>query len=598
MANPRIGTELAGYRIEALLAEGGMGVVYLAEDARLGRKVALKLLRPELADDPRFAQRFLAETHRAAAIEHASIVPVHEAGEADGTLYLAMRYVRGSDLAGLLAREQRLVPARSLALLQGVAAALDAAHARGLVHRDVKPSNILVGEETGGEHAYLTDFGLAKDVAAASLTASGQFLGTVDYVASEQIQGEPVDGRADVYSLAAVLFECLAGQPPFRRETPVATIWAHVQDAPPSLSALRPELPLELDAVLARALAKSPEERFQRCGELIAAARAALGLEPEQLGALAGPPPRALLEHCGEVLRLLLEGRLVPVLASGANLSRPPRGQAARPPPAEAELAAHLADRFGYPPEGVVELPRVSQFVAVTRGDGPLWDELHHLLDADYASPPVHRLLAGLPALLRAHGSPPLLLVSTGYDTALERALAEAGEPLDVVAYVAGGRHRGRFWHLSPEGDATLIESPKAYTEVSPERGTVLLRLHGGVDRALERERESFVVTEDDYIAYLDGGAAAIPVSLAARLRRSHFLFLGYDVRDWSLRVLLRRLWGEETGRYRSWAASPASDPLERRFWLARGVEPLEVPLEQYAELLAQAAERLAAAAP
>ena len=592
-ADPRIGTELAGYRIEAGLGQGGMGIVYLAHDPRLDRKVALKLLSPELADDPAFRRRFLDESRRAAAIEHPSIVPIHEAGDAAGVLYIAMRYVRGTDLGAVLHHESRLTPERALALLGGIADALDAAHSRGLVHRDVKPSNVLVAEAIAGEHAYLTDFGLAKDLSAASLTASDHFLGTVDYVAPERIEGHDVDSRADVYALGAVLFECLTGEPPFRRETPVATVWAHVHEGPPSTSLRRPELPVEIDDILGRALAKAPSDRYANCTDLLWAARAALGVTRSD----AAPEPpirphqRALVDHCRSVLRTLLEGRVVPVLGTAAYVPASP--EPGRLPPAGVDLAAHLAGRFGYPPADLVELPRVSQYVAVTHGDGPLWDELHDVLDVDYAPAPAHRLVAALPPLLRARGGPPLLVVTTGYDAALDWSLDEAHEDADVVGYVAAGRNRGRFWHRAPDGSTTLIEIPNAYADASPEKRTVVLRLRGGVDRTPSRERESFVVTEDDYIGYLDGDAGTIPVAVAARLRRSHLLFLGYDVRDWNLRVLLRRLWGDETGRYRSWAVLAQPDQVERQYWLSRGVEVLDAPLHQYLDVLGRTAAEL-----
>jgi hypothetical protein len=186
-----------------------------------------------------------------------------------------------------------------------------------------------------------------------------------------------------------------------------------------------------------------------------------------------------------------------------------------------------------------------------------------------------------------------MLVATTGYDVAIERTLAEAGEEADIVAYIAAGRDRGRFWHRAPDGFTALIEIPNAYADASPERRTVVLRLSGGVDRTPGRDRESFVVTEDDYIGYLDPEAGAIPVALAARLRRSHFLFLGYDVRDWSLRVLLRRLWGDDTVRYRSWAVLPEPDPLVRRFWQARGVEVVDARLTEYVEVLSRAAGEL-----
>ena len=275
-ATPRIGTVFAGYRIVALRGRGGMSVVYRAENPRLGNEVALKLLSAELAEDESFRERFVRESRTAASISHPHIIPIYDAGDADGVLYIAMRYVEGPDLK-MLARDG-LPPARVLRLGAQVASALDAAHARGLIHRDVKPANILLEAGAEEEHAYLADFGLTKHVAShTGLTGSGQFVGTIDYMAPEQIEGRQVDARADVYALGCVLFECLAGSPPYRRETDVAVLWAHLQDEPPLLSSGRPELPEAADGVLAKALAKDPEERQATCGQLVRELRAALG---------------------------------------------------------------------------------------------------------------------------------------------------------------------------------------------------------------------------------------------------------------------------------------------------------------------------------
>jgi ABC-type branched-subunit amino acid transport system substrate-binding protein/streptogramin lyase len=263
------GSTLAGYRVEELVGRGGMGVVYRATDLRLDRPVALKLIAPELAQDDRFRSRFLKESRLAAALDHPSVLPIYEAGESDGQLYLAMRYVEGHDLKRLLARDRTLTPQRTVAVLGQVAGALDAAHRRGLVHRDVKPANVLVDEDG---HAYLADFGITKQAGAAS-TETGEMVGTLDYLAPEQIRGEPVDERTDSYALGCVLYECLAGAPPFRRETQAETLWAHLHDEPPSLGG-----PPELDAVLSRALAKERDERWASCRELVDAMGAALGL--------------------------------------------------------------------------------------------------------------------------------------------------------------------------------------------------------------------------------------------------------------------------------------------------------------------------------
>jgi serine/threonine-protein kinase len=273
-----VGTQLLDYRIERLLGRGGMGVVYLAEDVRLRRKVALKLLAADLADDERFRQRFLRECELAAAIDHPHVTPIYRAGETDGVLYIAMRYVPGTDLKALVRREGALDPLRALAIVKQVATALDAAHEHGLVHRDVKPANVLIADQAGSEHAYLSDFGLVKSASASTgLSAAGQFLGTIDYVAPEQIRGEPVDGRADLYSLGCLCFECLTGEVPFRRETDIASIYAQLQADPPPASARRRGLPPELDRVLARALAKKPGARYTTCREFAAAVETALG---------------------------------------------------------------------------------------------------------------------------------------------------------------------------------------------------------------------------------------------------------------------------------------------------------------------------------
>jgi class 3 adenylate cyclase/ABC-type branched-subunit amino acid transport system substrate-binding protein/tRNA A-37 threonylcarbamoyl transferase component Bud32 len=276
------GTEVAGFRILSLVGEGSSGAVYLAEDVTLARRVALKVLAPELARDVRFRDRFLRESRLAAALDHPHIVPIYAAGEMDGLLYLAMRYVEGRDLRALLDALGRLAPARAVAIVSQVASALDVAHEKGLVHRDVKPGNVLVGSVAGADHAYLCDFGLAKHASgAASLTRERAFAGTIDYIAPEQIEGANVDLRTDVYALGCVLFECLAGAPPFRRENDVATLHAHLAMPPPSVTESRQDLPEALDDVVAGALAKDPSARYPSCGELAAAARAAVqGHEP------------------------------------------------------------------------------------------------------------------------------------------------------------------------------------------------------------------------------------------------------------------------------------------------------------------------------
>jgi tRNA A-37 threonylcarbamoyl transferase component Bud32/streptogramin lyase len=274
----RIGTELAGYRIEHVLGRGGMSVVYRAHDLRLKRKVALKLLAPELAEDERFRERFLRESQLAASLDHPNVVPVYEAGELEGLLYIAMRYVPGTDLKALLRADGALAPDRALAFVTQVGTALDAAHERGLVHRDVKPSNVLLTGRPGKEHCYLADFGLSTSASDRSVVADPRHVvGTIDYVAPEQIRDGEIDGRADVYSLACLLYECLTGDVPFRRPSDVAVIYAHLEEPVPKASERGAAVNAELDAVLERGLAKVPAERWQTCGALVEAARSALG---------------------------------------------------------------------------------------------------------------------------------------------------------------------------------------------------------------------------------------------------------------------------------------------------------------------------------
>lgn len=284
-----------------------MAVVYRARDLRLDRTVALKLLAPELARNDTFRRRFTHESRVAAAIDHPHIVPVFEAGERDGVLYIAMRYVAGLDLRHLLdqrAEGDPLPPATVVRITAQVASALDAAHDHGLVHRDVKPGNILVAQGTDSdhpEHVYLTDFGLTKkSLSLTGFTTVGQFVGTLDYVAPEQISGRPVDGRCDVYSLACVVYEMLAGGPPFQRDDDMALLWAHQYDQPPPLAERRSGAPPGFDAVLAKALAKRPDDRYGSCLRFVAALRtAATGARAPALtdpGALPadlppGPPP-------------------------------------------------------------------------------------------------------------------------------------------------------------------------------------------------------------------------------------------------------------------------------------------------------------------
>jgi class 3 adenylate cyclase/tetratricopeptide (TPR) repeat protein len=295
-AEIRPGSDLAGYRLVSLLGRGGMSTVFVAEDLHLGRAVALKVLSSDLAENPEFRDRFVRESRLAASLDHPNIVPVYSAGEEEGVLYIAMRYVEGTDLKTLIRDEGDLGLDRTVEILGQVAGALDAAHEAGLVHRDVKPGNILLAHKKGSPHAYLADFGLTKQTASTTgFTSSGQFLGTLDYAAPEQIQGTALDGRTDQYSLGCVAYQCLTGEVPFPREYEMATLWAHVQDPPPRVSEHRRELPPALDEVIARAMAKDPNNRFSTTGEFVAQLGTARGA-PSDLSP-AGPLGASTYRH-------------------------------------------------------------------------------------------------------------------------------------------------------------------------------------------------------------------------------------------------------------------------------------------------------------
>ena len=297
--SPRLGSMFGRYRIESVLGRGGMGVVLLATDTELQRPVALKFLAPELAHDPVFRERFVRESRLAAAIEHPAIVPIYEAGALGDSLFIAMRYVPGADLGAVLRAESPLSLERCLSVATQLADALDAAHRRGLVHRDVKPGNVLI--EAGGERAYLTDFGLTRRSGDAAPWSTTGPVGTLDYMAPEQVGHGVIDGRADQYSLACLLFHCLTGEPPFRGQTEAAVLYAHVHTRPPAVSALRPGLGSALDAAVARGLAKDPAARFPDCRSLAAAASGAggsgRGMDAVGGAAGAGDRGRAYLER-------------------------------------------------------------------------------------------------------------------------------------------------------------------------------------------------------------------------------------------------------------------------------------------------------------
>jgi Protein kinase domain len=323
------GDEIAGYRIEGVAGRGGMGVVYRAVQLALDRRVALKVIAPEYAADAEFRRRFERESRMAGSIRHPNVITIYDAREEDGLLFITMDYIEGTDLRTVLSERGRLDPARATDLVGQVASALDAAHARGLVHRDVKPANVLLASEDGGEHAYLTDFGLSKTAGMdSSLTQAGAMIGTTDYAAPEQLEGEPVDARADVYSLTCVLFQALTGRVPFERDKPAATIFAHISAEPPSVREVAPDLPAELDEVIGRGMAKRPSARYLSAGDLATAAKAAaVGGAPAveersvAVGEAATAEPAPRRRFPGRTLAVVLAGATavlaVVLLASG-----------------------------------------------------------------------------------------------------------------------------------------------------------------------------------------------------------------------------------------------------------------------------------------
>src|SRR3954470_10240459 len=323
MAELTPGTPFAGCRIDAVVGRGGMGLVYRAVDLRLGRPVAIKLIAAERATDPEFRARFEREARLTASIDHPNVIPIYAAGEEDGHLFLVMRYVDGTDLQALLSESGRLSPARAAAVVAQVGQALDAAHAAGLVHRDVKPANVLLT----GTHVYLSDFGIGRaDSADTQLTDSGEWIGTVDFMAPEHLRAERTDARSDVYALGCVLYAALTGTSPFRRGTVPATVLAHLEDPPPLPADVHPE-PAAFDPVVASALAKAQGAGFQSAGDLGAAA----------LDAAAGEPARRATHSVATGPAAPSEEETIRIRPSGAPVVRPAPdpepGPAAAPPP-------------------------------------------------------------------------------------------------------------------------------------------------------------------------------------------------------------------------------------------------------------------------
>ena len=463
-----------------------MGVVYRAEDERLRRRVALKLLSAELAADERFCERFVRESYLAAAIEHPGVVPVYEAGDIDGVLYLAMRYVDGRDLGAILRSEGALAPERAVGLVEQLADALDVAHAAGLIHRDVKPANTLVSSERGHQHVYLVDFGITQEITSPErLTESGQLVGSVDYVAPERIRGDPIDGRADVYSLGCVLYQCLTGEVPFPRDSDMTRIYAHLQDEPPSASERRPGVPQALDAVVLRALAKEPDVRWQSCGELAEAARSALaGTAP---GAPATSPParrrpRAALVAAGFAVALAAIAAGVVAFTGGDERSPgpPSGGQVVAIDAAKGRVTSRLA--AGRTPTALV-----------SEGSARVW-----MIDADART---------------------LLRLDT--ETGAVESTATGATPIDVAigaggVWVANGTPRQGNFSLGPTLDKVVRLDPATQSQEAevplPPRGD--LAEANGVDGQVAVLGDAvWIVKADGSVVRVDGPTARVTAS-------------------------------------------------------------------------------------
>ena len=390
------GSRVAGYLLERLVGVGGTAAVFRARDERLGRMVALKLL----TGDEQVRQRFAREARAVAAVDHPHIIPVYEAGEAGGVLFIAMRFVAGDDLRVVVGREGSLRPRRAVAFISPVASALDAAHGVGLVHRDVKPANMLVDVGPGRpEHVYLSDFGLARGISSlGGPTMAGQFLGTPDYAAPEQISGRTVDGSADQYALACVAYTLLSGSLPFEREEPMAVLYAHLFAPPPRVTSMRPDLPTAVDQVLARALSKAPEDRYGSCGAFADALREALGVEPYDSTGSARPPAQAwVVPPTGPGSQRTLTAVSA---GDGVRGTASPDGQAPAVPlasrvavtvpltvPPDSPAAQYLAGTSPSTPPGPLRPPAAAEtWTAVVAADRAYYDSVRAVSDQDAAS--------------------------------------------------------------------------------------------------------------------------------------------------------------------------------------------------------------------
>jgi serine/threonine protein kinase len=494
--------QIASYQMVEEIGRGGMAVVYRARDVRLGRWVALKVLAEDLARDDAFRRRFIRESRAAATVDHPNIIPIFDAGEAAGVLFIAMRYVAGQDVHSLLNRAGPLPAARAAGLVAQVASALDAAHACGLVHRDVKPANMLLGglaEDGSEDHVYLSDFGISKtSQSTTNLTLTGQVLGTLNYLAPEQIEGRTVDGRADAYSLACAAFEMLAGAPPFRRDQSLAVMWAQLSAPPPPLTSARPDLPAAVDQVMFRGLAKAPEERYPSCRAFAAALQEACGVSSAELPphaaqavaaqAVAGPglagsglgaPGRAAADPAGPAAGG--RGETTPV-SPAAGFPAPPRAA----PPTSADLPYRAPQASAGPPSPAAPpsaepsylSPPASAgraYVSPPASAGPSYVIPPASADWAYTPPPASAgpsyvtppAGAGQPAAWPA-GQPPQRPGPPGPyrpqpPRKRRRGLAVVAVGVAVLAVIAAGLAFLKYHHAQPgSGASTVASSPPA----------------------------------------------------------------------------------------------------------------------------------------
>jgi len=472
--NLQAGTVFAGHRIDELIGRGGMGVVYRATQLALERTVALKLVAPELAVDEGFRERFKRESRLAASIDHPHVITIFEAGESEGQLYVTMRFVDGTDLDELLAREGALPPSRAAAIVAQVASALDAAHAHGLVHRDIKPANVLLGPTGAGDHAFLTDFGLTKRVEATErLTQTGQWIGTLDYAAPEQIAGQGVDARTDIYALGCLLFKAVTGSVPFTREDDVAKLWAHVNDAPPAPSEARGGVPPALDDVVRRALAKQPEERFPSAGDLGRAAAAAVDGSPgapERSVAEGAAAPSGLSRETGGAPTRATTPTAAGVAPTAATVAQrraqppPPGGAGPGPPSAERRRSLPLVPLALL--AGVVVLVVVVLALASLLGEGGDDDALK-ATSFEVKSIAVGKSPSGLAF---GEGAAWVALDESETIRRLDPDKGDPGAPIKIGEGVDGGLAvgDGAVWVRSGSGTITKVNADNGQVEGNP----------------------------------------------------------------------------------------------------------------------------------